>query len=280
MIHLYRCARWSTYRIGEVAGISRQRVARLLREAGIQLRARGAGGTKPRLRSDEPANLPELLRGWYVDSRLTSTEIAEKLRMPERTVRARMVEYGIVARSRGQFNREDRRRLHREVLDAWYTDAELPAREVAARTDTSTKVVLRNAHDLGVPVRVGGPPPRRGPTQISLIEVLYADPLVAAVVARHQLPVRPAGGQLWQRFPDPVPLTASLVDDLYTEAGIAVTHIELLTGQPSVAVMRLLHSIGTPMRSAGGRCPFLRRWRAANRAAPQPYGRRTRNDLH
>jgi hypothetical protein len=275
MVHLYCCVRWSTYRIGAVAGVSRQRVTRLLHGAGVQLRNRGAGGTKPGLRADEPGNLPELLRSWYLESRLTSAQIAAKLGIPERTVRARLSEYGIVRRSRGQFNREDRRRLRREVLDTWYTDAELPAREVAARADTSTKVVLRNAHDLGVPVRIGGPPPRRGPVQISLIEALYADPLVADVVTQHGLPVRPAGGQLWQRFPEPVPLTAALVRDLYTEAGVAVTHIELLTGQPAIAVTRLLHRVGTPMRRPGGRSPFLRRWRATTTGeTPQPGGSR------
>ena len=38
--------------------------------------------------------------------------------------------------------------------------------------------------------------------------------------------------------------------------------IELLTGQPSESVRRLLAGSGTILRGAGGRSPFLRRWRA------------------
>jgi hypothetical protein len=168
-------------------------------------------------------------------------------------------------RSRGQFDREDRTPLHRDVLDRLYTEAHLPAREVAARTATSTGIVLRNAHDLGIPVRVGGPPPRGGPAEIALVDALYADPLVAAVVARHDLPFRPAGGQLWQRFPDRVPLTRAVLSDLYGEAGVAVQHIEMLTGQPAVTVLRSLRANGTAMRPPGGRSPFLQRWRERQR---------------
>ena len=265
MIHLYRCQLWSTYRIAAAAGISRQRLTRLLRGAGVSLRVRGAGGTKADRRATEPDNLTELLQTWYVDSRMSSVQIAAKLGMSERTVRLRLAEYGIARRSRGQFNREDRTPLDRDLLDRLYTEAGLPAREVAARTATSTGIVLRNAHDLGIPVRVGGPRPRGGPSKIALIDALYADPLVAAVVARHHVPIRAEGGQLWQRFPDRVPLTHELLSDLYGEAGVAVQHIEMLTGHPAVTILRVLRANATAMRPPGGRSPFLRRWRERQR---------------
>jgi hypothetical protein len=40
-----------------------------------------------------------------------------------------------------------------------------------------------------------------------------------------------------------------------------VRHIELLSGQPAQTVLRLLHNNGVQTRGAGGRSPFLRRWR-------------------
>lgn len=265
-MHLYQCERWSTYRIAAAYGVDRQRISRILQRAGVALRTRGRGGSRPGRRRQEPDNLPDLLTTWYVDERLNSTQIADKLGIPARTVRARMAEYGITRRSRGPLNREDRHVLDRELLEQHYTQAQLTAAEVGAVTGTSQGIVLRNAHDHGIPVRLGGPPPGRGPTEITLIDALYADPHVAAAVARHALPIVPAGGSLAQRFPQRVPLTVDLLHDLYLGAGVAVTHIELLTGQPAVGVTRALHAAGVQLRHRGGRCPFLRRWRSGSAA--------------
>jgi hypothetical protein len=263
MVHLYQCERWSTYRIAAEYGIDRQRIGRILRRAGVTLRTRGRGGSRPGRRQQEPDNLPDLLTSWYAGERLNSTQIGDKLGIPARTVRARLAEYGIARRSRGPLNREDRHVLDRELLEQHYTQAQLTAAEVGVATGTSRSIVLRNAHDLGIAVRVGGPPPGRGPTEITLIDALYADLHVAATVARHGLPVVPAGGSLAQRFPQRVPLSVDLLQELYVGAGVAVTHIELLTGQPVIGVTRALHAAGVPLRPPGGRCPFLRRWRSA-----------------
>jgi len=72
----------------------------------------------------------------------------------------------------------------------------------------------------------------------------------------------PPGAPIWQRFPDPVPLTTPLVKDLYWGCGAALTHIELLTGQPAMTVRGFMRRVGIPLRHPGGRTPFLRRWRA------------------
>jgi hypothetical protein len=267
-VHLYQCHRWSTYRIAEVVGLPRQRLARLLRTAGVALRRRGAGGQRPQRPENDPPDLPDLLAKLYLDQRLSTREVGLVLGMPDRTVRDRLAEYGTPRRTRGRLNREDRRVLPRVVLDDWYDAGGLSAAEVAALSGTSRGIVLRNAHDQGVPVRVGGPPPAAGPTEITLIDALYADPLVAAVLRRHHVPLVPAGAPLWRRFPDPIPLHPDLVRGLYTEAGVSTTHIELLTGHPAITVTRLLHTLRVPMRTPGGRSPFLRRWRAAHRHRP------------
>jgi hypothetical protein len=74
----------------------------------------------------------------------------------------------------------------------------------------------------------------------------------------------PPGGPIWQRFPVPARLSADLAEELYESCGIGVHHIELLTGQPADSVRKLLHAAGVALRAAGGRSPFLRRWRASH----------------
>lgn len=133
----------------------------------------------------------------------------------------------------------------------------------------SRNVVLRVAHDLGLPVRLGGPPPRSGPSEIQLIDALYADPLVSCTLTQHDVPRVPPGGTIWQRFPTPIPLTAELVTAFYLHCGLSANHIEMLTGQPVATVRRRLRTYDVPSRSAGGRTPFRRRWRQHTPTAPQ-----------
>lgn len=270
-MHLYQCERWSTYRIATLSGISHQRLARMLRHNGVQLRPRGRGGTRPDRRHDDPSDLEVLLRAWYTEARMTSRQIADKLGIPERLVRTRLAGFGITSRSRGPLNREDRHRIQPDVIEHWYTELQLTAAEVAEVTATSRGVVLRNAHEQGIPVRLGGPPARHGPTEIMLIDALYADPIVSVVVTAHRLPIVAAGAPLHQRFPTPITLTESLLRELYCSGGIATSHIELLTGQPAITVTRTLHANGIATRARGGRCPFLRRWRQSAHDHPPPH---------
>jgi hypothetical protein len=271
MAHLYDCLGRSTYAVARQAGIERQRVARLLTSAGIALRPRGAGGRRPGRREKEPADLLGLLRDLYVQRALSSTEIARMLGMKPRTVRARLAEAGIARRHRGNRPPSARKTLAEADLDTLYVKAELSAEEVGEVLDASRGTVLRNAHETGLPVRIGGPAPRSGPESIELIDALYADPLVAAALERHRVPVRGSGGRLWERFPQPVPLTGPMLADLYAECGISITHIELLTGRPAVTVQRALITAGIMLRSPGGRSPFMRRWRQSARNESQPF---------
>jgi hypothetical protein len=269
LAHLYLCRGLSTYAIGEITGLDRQRVTRMLRRAGVPLRPRGAGRLRP-LRRDDPPGLPRVLAELYEAGRLGSPQIAAITGVPERTVRDRLRRYGIHVRTRGGWNREDRQLVAAEVLDDLYTRLGLTAAEVGRRLGTSRGTVLRSAHALGVPVRAGGIVAVPGPEQIELVEALYADPLIAAVLDARDVPRVPPGGPIWQRFPDPVPLTTPLVKDLYWGCGTALTHIELLTGQPAMTVRGFMRRAGIPLRHPGGRTPFLRRWRADLTAARKP----------
>jgi hypothetical protein len=113
-------------------------------------------------------------------------------------------------------------------------------------------------------VRVGGPPPQQGPTEIELIEALYADRQVRLCLDRHGICRVPPGGPIWQRFGIPVPVGPELAVQLYESCGLGLRHIELLTGQPAETVRSLLRGRGVTLRPRSGGSPFLRRWRAGN----------------
>jgi hypothetical protein len=259
--HLYSCQSLSTYRIADTVGVSRQVVTRMLHRAGVAVKPRGSG--RRRLSRGTGAAVPDaLLADLYVRRRFTCAQISELTSVPARTVQDRLRARGIRLRTRGGFNREDRRAVEPATLVDMYLRAGLPAGEVGKILGVSRKIVLRTAHDQGLPVRIGGPAPSRGPAEIELIDALYADTQVQHAMKRHGLPRVPAGGALWQRFPVPLPLTADLATELYISCGLGLTHIELLTGQPAASVCKLLQGTRVVLRSPGGRTPFLRRWRA------------------
>jgi len=263
------CSGLSTYRIADLTGLDRQRVTRLLRKAGVRLRPQGRGGTRPERRTGDPARLPEVLTELYLWQRLTTGQIAGITGIPDRTIRARLRRYGIRSRTRGGWDREDRCTIPAAVLQELYLQAGLTADEVASKLGTSRKTVLRNAHDLGLPVRAGGAVPQPGPDEIELINALYADAAVAAVLSEHKLASVPAGGPIWRRFPEPVPLSRPLVQDLYWRCGIGLHHIELLTGQPMQTVRGFMGRRGIPVRHPGGRSPFIQRWRTGSPSATE-----------
>ncbi|MGH3198533.1 MAG: antitoxin Xre-like helix-turn-helix domain-containing protein [Streptosporangiaceae bacterium] len=262
LAHLYLCRGLSTYRIAELTGLGRQRVTRALHLADVPLRPRGAGRLRPERRLTDPPGLPQLIAELYEAGRLSSRQVAAITGLPERTVRDRLRRYGIQARSRGRWNREDRRTVPAETLRHLYEQLAMTADEVGKLVGASRSTVLRSAHDLGVPVRTGGVVPISGPGEIELVKALYEDDLVASILRAHDIPRVPPGGAIWERFPAPVPLSTPLVKDLYWYCGAGLHHIELLTGQPLMTVRGFMRREGIPLRHPGGRTPFLRRWRA------------------
>lgn len=260
--HLYACMGMSTYRIGALTGIDRQRVTRLLRRAGVPVKPRGSG--RPRHRDDDHAALDGLMVRLYTELAWSSAGISALTGVPERTVRYRLRANGVRMRTRGPLNREDRKALPAEALVQLYVIAGLSAADTGRVLGASRQIVLRSAHDQGLPVRVGGPEPSHGPAEIELVNALYADALVLRTLARHSVARRPAGGPIWQRFPVPLPVSGELAEELYVTCGLGARHIELLTGQPAQTILRLLRTHGVARRPPGGRTPFLRRWRAGS----------------
>ncbi len=258
--HLYACQMLSTYKIAAVTGTERQRITRLLREAGIAVTPYGAGRRLTR-RTAEDHRLDQLLARLYQEQRMPSPQIAELTGLSEWAVRSRLRARGVPIRTRGRHNREDRVIISPDDLAVLYLRAGLSADEAGKLLGVSRKIVLRSAHDQGLPVRVGGAPPARGPSEIELLAALYADPQVRRVLNRHGVPMVTLAGPIWQRFPTPHQLTAALVTDLYEGCGLSLHHLELLTGRPAAAAGALLRSADIQLRPAGGRSPFMRRWR-------------------
>jgi hypothetical protein len=276
LAHLYTCRGLSTYRIAGLTGLDRQRVTRALHRAGVPVRPRGAGRLRPVRRPSDPAGLERLMTELYEVYRLSSRQVGAITGLPERTVRDRLRRYGVQTRSRGGWNREDRRTIPAAALRDLYERLGLAAAEVGELIGASANTVLRSAHALGVPVRTGGAVPLPGPDEIELVRALYADDLIASVLREHDIPPVPPGGPIWERFPRPVPLTAPLVKDLYWACGAGLNHIELVTGQPAMTVRGFMRREGIPLRHPGGRTPFLRRWRYRGMEAPDVEARCSR----
>lgn len=257
--HLYQCEELSTYRIESITGIGRRRVTRLLRSMGVAVRPNGAG--RPRPARARVAVTPEALRGLYLTDHLTARQISARTGIPEQDVRDRLRAGGVQLRTRGRCNREDRQTAPPDAVAELYVRAGLSAAETGQILGIPWRIVLRTAHDQGLPVRLGGPDPRRGPTDIELVDALYTDPHVRQALEWHGLPTVPAGGAIHERFPRPLPLKADLAAQLYLDCGLGITHIELLSGQPAETIRGMLHRHGVQLRPPGGRTPFMRRWR-------------------
>jgi predicted HTH domain antitoxin len=257
--HLYDCQGLSTYEIAKVAGISRQGVGRMLHKAGVPVKPRGAG--RQRHPDAEQAALTNLAVRLYLGSNLSSGQISALIDVPERTIRGRLRARGVRMRTRGRSNREDRAAVPAEALAQLYVLARLTAAETGRRLGVPGRVVLRTAHDQGLPVRVGGPEPRQGPSEIELIDALYADPLVRQALSRHGVAMRLRKGPIWQRFPVPEQVTPDLAEELYVSCGLGLRHIELISGQPAETIRALLRGQDIELRPPGGRSPFMRRWR-------------------
>jgi transposase len=237
--------------------LSRARVRAALVAAGYALAPRGAGRPRLQRRHVVPAEITHQIRDLYVDHRLTRRQIAEKLAVSEHTVRTTLDRSGVDTRTRGGFNREDRTRIPADVLRRLYGRQQLTVAQVAARLNSTPAVVSASLHEHGIPVR--RPTWQTPPEQVCVLNELYADHVLLAVLRRHGVPRRSLPGGLASRFPEPFPLTAPLLHDLYVECGLSAKHIELVTGQPSVQVYRHLAAHGVPRRRPGGLSPWRRR---------------------
>jgi len=114
-----------------------------------------------------------------------------------------------------------------------------------------------------VPVRGAGGGPRSSerPARV-LLDDLYADPDVVAVLAEHG--VHRPGAAGWQRTGArqsyaPLPLTAGLLTALYLDVGLATSDIALLCGVGNNMVSSGLHEHNVELRPAKIASPWKQR---------------------
>ena len=252
----------SMRQIAATLQVPRRWIAQALHDSGVAVSSRGAGRRRRRSRVIQPPMLRETLVRLYVQERLTRAEVATKLDVPESRVRTWLRDLNLPVRSRGGMSREDRKRLPKKPLIALYVKEEMSADRVGERLGSTRRVVLASAHEHGVPVRPGGLSDNT--RAVVVLDALYNDPQVVAILHRYAVPIVYHSGAATDRFPQPVRLTAEILMDLYVGCGLSAMQIELVTGQPAATVRRQLLSAGVPPRPAGGLAPFTRRAREAS----------------
>ena len=258
IVRLYCESGLSTYRIAQALEIDRQRVTHILRREGVAVVPKGAGRSRP-LRVEGVVTKDEL-SFLYTEQRMSSVEIGRAFGLSDRFVRSRLKLWQIERRTKGGLNRYDRHDVDSEDLSRLYLEKEWAASVVGDELGTSGGIVLRSAHSSGLPVRAGGSPRPSPMYDIQLIDALYDDVDVVRALTSCNVQIVREPGPIWVRFPTPVELTDDLLTALYCECGVAIFHIELLTGAPASTVLRRLEECGIDRRGRGGRSPFMRRW--------------------
>jgi hypothetical protein len=255
-------------------GVSTGRALAALHREGVDLDParhaavnRATGARRRGTARSLPADLAEQAVRYYQEQGWSYRMIGEQLGVSGAKVRAELQRRGIPAHHRrpiGPSSRASRAEAPVEKVRELYVDSEWSAADVAAQLDSTVQVVLRTGHAHGVPIRQGGGNSPVVTAAVAVIEGLYRDEQVSEVLDRHAVPRRPAVGDIAVRFPDPVPLTAELLDELYHGAGCSSTQIELLTGQPQIVVRATMHRLGIALRPEH-LSPALLRLRAAAR---------------
>jgi len=180
------------------------RIRRRRRELGV--RRPPAPPPHPQRPSPPPA---EELDQLYLVEKLTLVKIARRYRTSAPVVRGWLTQAGIPVQPRT--SRADRQQLDPQLLRERYEDQQWSAAQIAAEQHTTVQRVLRTLHENGIPVRRAGFPSGRQTDAYLLLDDLYADPDVLALLQRHHIPVRPQHGPIAARFPQPAPLTTTLL---------------------------------------------------------------------
>lgn len=176
------------------------RIRRRRRELGV--RRPSSPPPHPQRPSPPPT---EELEQLYLVEKLTLVKIARRYRTSAPVVRGWLTDRGIPVQPRT--SRADRQQLDPHLLRERYEDQQWSAAQIAAEQDTTVQRVLRALHENGIAVRRGGFPSSQQTEAYLLLDDLYADPDVVALLQRHHIPMRPQHGPIVARFPQPAPLT-------------------------------------------------------------------------
>lgn len=235
--------------IASTYGVAPWTVRRRLRAAGIR-RPNGAppGGDVPMPTADE-------LRRHYNTEGQTLAQIAAHYGVPQPTVR-RWLEIAHIPRrarpaSSGQRPDESPQLTRAALWDSYVTQGRTAA-EIAAELGVTKNIVITALHAQRIPVRPSGPSTRE---PIVLLDALYSDPDVRAVLNRHHIPIRPQAGALRERWPSSAELDEDTLRELYLDIGLSAAQISLLTGVDVAGVRHRLQRAGLNARPPG-RAPW------------------------
>lgn len=252
LARLYLDDRVDDDEIGRRHDVPTWTVRQRLRAAGI----RRPNGSLPG--GDTPMPAKDDLRRLYQTERRALADIGAHYGVPDPTVRRWLEIAEIPLRNRpasaGQRPVESPQ-LDRKTLWRLYVTEGRTAAEIAAEVGVTKNVITTALHAQRIPVRPSGPSQK---PPVVLLDVLYADAEVCTVLIEHQIPIRPDAGELRERWPDQVDLSAAALKALYVDVGLSAAHISLLTGIQVAGVRHRLQRSGYTARGAG-RSP----WRAS-----------------
>ncbi|WP_194894171.1 helix-turn-helix domain-containing protein [Catenulispora pinisilvae] len=202
-----------------------------------------------------------MLRQAYLESGLTKKRTAARLGISSRYLDQRLVAAGLFKRV-GAFKPKtayNRQELRERAAQLYQGGASMQV--VAERLGVTISTVRKALHESAVPIRRRGYPsssvdaPRR-----LLIEELYADPRVVGCLRRHGVAVPDPG--VWEppgprRTLAPMPLSGSLLRELYRDIGLATLHISMVCGVGITAVRKGLAVAEVALRPRGDTSPWL-----------------------
>jgi len=257
--------------IREVAaalGLPRARVEVALAVAGIPARRR----TKRQPSGRRADVTDEMLRELYSRPEVTVRVLVERFGVSEDYLRRRLHALGLTRRP-GTFAPRlpspTRKGLAERAPTLYQQGWTL--KQIAEQLGTSVSTVRAALVAARVPVRGAGGGPRSSerPARV-LLDDLYADPDVVAVLAEHG--VRRPGAAGWKRTGArqsyaPLPLTAGLLTALHLDVGLATSDIALLCGVGNNMVSSGLHEHNVELRQAKIASPWKQRHAPPRQAA-------------
>jgi len=209
---------------------------------------------RPRSPTTRPTPPRLTLHNLYVDQEMSLADIAARYEVPHATVRRWLDHNGIERRARAYTTNPTGNVLDHDTIKYFYVTEEWTAAEIGRHVGVTKKIILDHLHRYGVPLRPPGA--KRPATDRALLDRLYSDQTVVAVLHQHDVPVVPTPGRLRRRFADPAPLAAGLIERLYTELGLSVSQISLITGHFDLGVRAALQQAGIEARSGAVRAPW------------------------
>ncbi len=228
-----------------------------IRNRRLQLGVRRPAATPPHPQRPA-APRPEELRQLYLDQKSPLRVVARRYHTSVPVVRGWLIDIGVAVQPRT--SRSSRQHLDVQMLREKYEEQRWTAAQIAADQHVTVKLVLRALHENGIPVRRGGFRADQEGDPHQLLDSLYADPDVRALLRQHHVPVRLQHGPITSRFPEPVPLSPALLRQAYLGVGLSAQQVELLTGQPAEQVLDALHAERISVRTLDGTpSPWLAR---------------------